>query len=224
MKKLPFLFVLLLPALFMGAIGPDASFMFSPSCVSPGETYNFGMTINFSSPDAEKLIFAQFQIGDGWELGQIEDPPAGSIPGNWTHVVNGSGDVVSWTFNAEEGEGGGVEDGESVTFSFSATVGPNPGVLMYIEDDMSGSDEPHTMTWAFDYPECGADDDADDDAADDTDDWHHDDDSDSWHTDDDTSADDTSADDATGDDFSGNGDDTSSQETDSGGGSTGCGC
>ena len=201
MKKLVVILLCLIPVVAWGAIGTNTSYDFSPDCVILDEEQAFAVTLHFMSPDGERLTFAQFWIGDFWDIGTVQDPAAVDVPGTWSHVVNPAGNVISWSFAANSGQGGDVGTGHSITFQFDATptLANDLDLFLYIEGDTTGG-SPHTMNWAFSATECADDDVTDDDV---TDDDVTDDDSDDDVTDDDSDddvTDDDSDDDVTDDD------------------------
>lgn len=236
MRKLLLVICCFLATSAYAGIGTDTTFTVIPECVDPNGFYSFATTLNFRSPDGETLKGAQFWIGDTWEFGEVFVPSEGSIGGFWVAHVNPVGNVVEWEFTRDFGEpGGGVPDGESVTFEFEATTGnPDDFTLeFHIFGDGGGASEPYVMGWQFEIDNCAdddddtdddTDDDSDDDIDDDVDD-DADDDSDDWHSDDDT-ADDTASDDTTGDDDTEPNYDYSDDENsdDDDGGGSGCGC
>ncbi len=206
MKKWLVILLCVAPVLAWASIGDDTALDNSPQCVTVGDQAHFAMTIHFSSPDGERLIFAQFWTGNFWDVTAVQDPAAVDVTGAWSHVVNPAGNVISWSFAAQSGSGGDVGDGHSITFTFDATATQvdDLDVTMYIEGDTNGA-APHTKSWSFTYPLCADDDTTDDDAVDDDtvdDDAADDDAADDDGADDDAADDDAADDDASDDDIS----------------------
>ncbi|MBZ0274080.1 hypothetical protein K8I61_18725 [bacterium] len=178
----------------------------APVCLDAGVEQLFEATVTFHSPDGEGMKGAQIWIGDTWEFGDVFAPAAGSIPGAWSVQVNPAGNVVEWEFTRENDEpGGGLVDGESVTFTFEATAGdPGENVDLYVFGDVAAPAVPHERMIPLGWDVCAGDDDTgDDDTGDDdsADDDTGDDDTGDDDTGDDDSADDDSADDDMDDDF-----------------------
>ncbi len=184
-----FLFVILFACPAAARIGDDTTVTITPECVDTNTTYDFEMTVDFKSPDGEGLKEVQFLAGHNWEYIDWEAPDAQSVPGSWTAQQSGS--TLQWLFTSDDNDGqrGGLLDGEQAVFKFSATT--------YNADDMEvtwsiwgdwfgteGDEEDRTLEETLTMDIC-TDDDGDDDGGDDDDDDRDDGDDDDDDDDDD---------------------------------------